>query len=498
MRDGRAPIGPACAPAPAPEAATPRDLPSVDRLLAAGAARELLERYGHALVTAEARALLGEWRERVRAGAATRGDLSDAALSRALADRVERVVRPGLVRVLNLTGTVLHTNLGRAVLPVSALRAVEAAIASPTNLEYDLAAGARGDREAVVEELLVRITGAEAATVVNNNAAAVLLTVAALARGRRVVLSRGELVEIGGSFRIPEVMESAGAELVEVGTTNRTHLQDYARAIDASTGLVMKVHTSNYVIEGFTASVDERALAVLCRERGVPLASDLGSGALVDLREHGLPREPLPQDMLRAGCDVVTFSGDKLLGGPQAGLVVGRREVVDRIRRHPMKRALRLSKLTLAALEATLRLYLRPDRLAAELPTLRWLSRPVDELRRFGATLREPLAAALGPGFAVEPADMQAEIGSGSLPGRGVPSHGLAVAPVGLPRREVAAALDALAAALRALPVPVIGRISADRLLLDLRCVDDVAELAGLFAALDGAAIGPGRPRTPR
>lgn len=498
MRDERAPIGPASAPAPDPGAASPRDLPSVDRLLAAGAARGLLERHGHALVAAEARALLGEWRERVRAGAAGRDDVSDVALAQALADRVERAARPRLVRVLNLTGTVLHTNLGRAVLPAAALNAVEAAMAAPTNLEYDLAAGARGDREAFVEDLLVRITGAQAATVVNNNAAAVLLTVAALARGRRVVLSRGELVEIGGSFRIPEVMESAGAELVEVGTTNRTHLQDYARAIDASTGLVMKVHTSNYVIEGFTASVDERTLAGLCRERGVPLASDLGSGALVDLGAYGLPREPLPQDMLRAGCDVVTFSGDKLLGGPQAGLVVGRREFVDRIRRHPMKRALRLSKLTLAALEATLRLYLRPERLASELPTLRWLSRPVDALRGLAGALREPLAAALGPGFAVEPVDMQAEIGSGSLPGRGVPSHGLAVAPVGLPRREVAAALDALAAALRALPVPVIGRISADRLLLDLRCVDDVAELAGLFAALDGAAIGPRRSRSPR
>jgi L-seryl-tRNA(Ser) seleniumtransferase len=471
-------------PAAAPLRPSPRDLPSMDRLTGSAEARLLQQRFGRALVAAEARALLAERRERLRADAVPVVDVSDAALTRELAARVARSATPRLVGVLNLTGTVLHTNLGRAVLPESAMRHVETAMGSPTNLEYDLEAGARGDREAAVEDLLVRITGAEAATVVNNNAAAVLLTVAALARGRRVVLSRGELVEIGGSFRIPEVMASAGAELVEVGTTNRTHLQDYERAIDADTGIVMKVHTSNYVIEGFTASVDERTLAGLCRARGVPLVTDLGSGSLVDLAAFGLPQEPLPQDMLAAGCDVVTFSGDKLLGGPQAGLIVGTREYVDRIRRFPMKRALRLSKLTLAALEATLLLYLQPERLLAELPTLRWLTRPVDDMRQVAAMLREPLAEAVGASFRVEEAEMQSEIGSGSLPGRGVASFGLAVAPVGVPKRGVADALIRLSVALRSLSVPVIGRISGDRVLLDLRCLDNAAQFVDLCPEL--------------
>jgi len=453
--------------------ASPEELPSIDRLLRAVAA--LRAEHGHALVAAEARSLLDALRSQALAGMLTAAELEPDALRAALAARIEARLAPRMRRVLNLTGTVIHTNLGRALLAEPALEHLLAMMASPNNLEYDLASGDRGDRDSLVEELLCTLTGAEAATVVNNNAAAVLLTVAALAHGREVIVSRGELVEIGGAFRMPDVMAAAGARLVEVGTTNRTHPGDYERAIGAHTALVMKVHTSNYALRGFTAAVDEAPLARIAHERGLPLASDLGSGALVDLADWGLPREPLPQDKIAAGCDVVTFSGDKLLGGPQAGLVVGRKEVLARIRSHPMKRALRMSKLPLAALEATLRLYLRPERLARDLPTLRLLTRPAAQIHALAERVAPAVAAALVPRYAVEVVALQGQIGSGSLPVERLASAGLAIAPVA--KKGSGRALDSLAGALRALPLPVIGRIADDRLLLDLRCLEDAQPL---------------------
>ncbi|MBX3608199.1 MAG: L-seryl-tRNA(Sec) selenium transferase [Piscinibacter sp.] len=453
--------------------ASAKDLPSVDRLLRAPAAAALRAGHGHTLVAGEARALLESMRTQAVAGTLDSARVAPDALDAALAQRVEARLAPRMRRVLNLTGTVIHTNLGRALLADSALQHLLAMIAGPNNLEYDLASGGRGDRDGLVEELLCTLTGAPAATVVNNNAAAVLLTIAALARGREVIVSRGELVEIGGAFRMPDVMAAAGATLVEVGTTNRTHPGDYERAIGERTALVMKVHTSNYAVQGFTAAVDEATLAGIAHARGLPLASDLGSGSLVDLAAWGLPREPLPQEKLASGCDVVTFSGDKLLGGPQAGLIVGSREAVERIRRFPLKRALRVSKLPLAALEATLRLYLRPERLAQDLPTLRLLVRPEAQIRALAQQLAPALAAAVAPRFAVEVVALQGQIGSGSLPVERLPSAGLALAPVAKP--GTGRALDELAAALRALPLPVIGRIADDRLLLDLRCLEDAA-----------------------
>lgn len=458
----------------------PKELPSVDRLLHMPQAISLARLHGHTLVAREGRGLLDALRQKALMGALEGDAVTEAALQAALGQRVHGSLQPRMRAVLNLTGTVIHTNLGRALLADSALQHLLAMMAGPNNLEYDLASGGRGDRDSIVEELLCTLTGAEAATVVNNNAAAVLLTIAALVAshpgGREVVVSRGELVEIGGAFRMPDVMASAGAELVEVGTTNRTHPHDYERAIHVRTALLMKIHTSNYAVQGFTTAVDEEILVDIAHARGLPLATDLGSGSLIDLAHYGLPREPLPQEKLAAGCDVVTFSGDKLLGGPQAGLIVGSRSAIARIRKFPMKRALRMSKLPLAALEATLMLYLRPERLAQDLPTLRLLTRPADAIKAVAQSLLPAVSEAMAPRFEVTVVDMLGQIGSGSLPVETLPSAGLAIAP--RHKKGVGRALDELATALRSLPLPVVGRVSGDRMLLDLRGLEDPAQFS--------------------
>lgn len=464
--------------------ATFKDLPSIDKLLRLPGTQALIARHGHHLVAGQARALADSLRAQVATGSLSATGLQPDALSAQLALQVQTLLQMRLRRVINMTGTVIHTNLGRAVLPQVAIDHLVAMMRGPNNLEYDLDSGERGDRDSIVEGLLCDITGAEAATVVNNNAAAVLLSLAALSGGREAVVSRGELVEIGGAFRMPDVMASAGALMVEVGTTNRTHLADYAGAINARTGLLMKVHTSNYAIEGFTRSVSEAELAPLARAHGITLVTDLGSGSLIDMAKYGLPAEPTPQQMLRDGCHVVTFSGDKLLGGPQAGLIVGAREQVQKIRKHPMKRALRLSKLPLAALEATLQLYLQPELLSEHLPTLRWLTRSPQQVQATAAQLCAPLAQALAPRYTVEVVPLQSQIGSGSLPVDRLPSFGLAIAPLAPARKGLGTALEALSTALRSLPLPVIGRIGEDRLLLDCRCIDEPAELLAQFAHL--------------
>ena len=466
--------------------AAPKDIPSVDRLLRRPELADLLAQHGHQLLAAQARRLLEDCRQRALRGDLDRADLSPAVLAAALTEAVTQRLASRLRRVFNLTGTVIHTNLGRALLADAALEPLLELMSAPNNLEYRLADGGRGDRDELVESLLCELTGAQAATVVNNNAAAVLLTIAALARGAEVIVSRGELVEIGGAFRMPDVMASAGATLVEVGTTNRTHPHDYQRAISPRTALIMKVHTSNYAVQGFASAVDEAPLAGIAHAAGLPLASDLGSGSLVDLAQWGLPREPLPQEKIAAGCDVVSFSGDKLLGGPQAGLIVGSREAIERIRRFPMKRALRMSKLPLAVLEATLRLYLRPERLTRDLPTLRLLTRPAADIHAQAERLLVSVAASLAPRYRVSVMPMLGQIGSGSLPVDRLPSAGLAIEPVG--RQGVGRALDALSAALRDLPRPVISRIAEDRLLLDLRCLDGGTEETQFLAQLPALA----------
>jgi L-seryl-tRNA(Ser) seleniumtransferase len=452
-------------------------IPSVDRILQDPRLAPAIARQGRPLVVDELRALLAQYRAALKAGAAL--PPSADALVQALLARLADAALPRMRRVFNLTGTVLHTNLGRALLPREALEAQATASAEPVNLEFDLEAGARGERDAHVESLLCRLTGAEAATAVNNNAGAVLLALHALAAGREVPVSRGELVEIGGSFRIPEILEAAGCTLREVGTTNRTHLADYERAIGPRTAAILKVHASNYAVVGFTAAPAERELAGLARARGLPFVVDLGSGSLVDLARWGLPPEPTPMRALGAGADLVTFSGDKLLGGPQAGLVVGRKDLVEKLRRSPMKRALRLDKGRLAALEAVLRLYLDPERLRERLPTLRLLTRPAGEIAALAARLRPALQAWCGDKAMVSVEPCASQVGSGSLPVDRLPSSALRIAPKRLKP-------EALAAALRALPVPVIGRIHEDAVWLDVRTLEDEAAFS---AQLEGRRL---------
>jgi L-seryl-tRNA(Ser) seleniumtransferase len=467
------------------ETAPAASIPSVDRLLREPSAAAALEEYGREQVTAMIREVLAGLRARAVQG--ERWD-REANVESILEDVQRRLLtrsRSRLSVVFNLTGTVLHTNLGRAPLPATVMHSVVEAMIQPVTLEFDLAHGRRRDRDLLLEPLLCELTGAEAATVVNNNAAAVLLMLHTLANRREVVVSRGELVEIGGAFRIPDVMRAAGAKLVEVGTTNRTHEADYAQAIGARTALLMKVHASNYAISGFTASVELEALAALGRSHQVPTVVDIGSGSLIDLTQWGLPREPTIRGALEAGADLVTFSGDKLLGGPQAGIIVGRRDLIQRLRKHPLKRALRVGKLTLAVLEGVLALYRNPERLAANLTSLRLLTRSVADITEQAHRLMPTVQQALGAAFRISAESMAAQIGSGALPSDVLPSFGLAIRSAALKRGPKLSSLDA---ALRTRERPIIGRIADDTLWLDLRCLE-VADEAEFVRQWSGVAL---------
>ena len=441
-----------------------RQLPAISALL--DEMGKEVARWGHSEVTQGLREHLAQLRNDILEGGDASIDAAD--IRQAVAAQLAARAAPSLVPVFNLSGIVLHSNLGRANLAETAVAAVTAVATGASNLEFDLANGKRGDRESHVEGMICELTGAEAATVVNNNAAAVLLALNTLAMGQRVLVSRGELVEIGGSFRIPDIMARAGCTLVEVGTTNRTHLSDYqAAAGDAS--LLMKVHTSNYRIDGFTSCPPEQELSTLAADNGMSFMIDLGSGNFIDFPALGLPREATVADALKNGADLVTFSGDKLLGGPQSGLVAGRADLIAQLKSNPLKRALRLDKMTLAALAETLKLYRDREQLPQTLPTLRLITRSAGDIRLQAEKLLPVFEAALGPAFQVGVEDTLSQIGSGSLPVETLPSSALVLKPLSGNDAE----LRALAGALRRLPRPVIGRVHQGALWLDLRCLED-------------------------
>jgi len=469
----------------------PLRLPSVDAVLRTSAGALSVHRFGHAATVAAIRMVLNSTREARRKGATPAMDAS--LLARCALQALEQADAPSLRRVFNLTGTVLHTNLGRAVLPESAIKAAAEAMRGPVTLEFDLDGARRGDRDDHVRHLIRELTAAQDAAIVNNNAGAVLLAVNTFGAGREVIVSRGELIEIGGAFRLPDIMARAGARLVEVGTTNRTHFDDYARAIGEQTGLILKAHTSNYLIQGFTSSVPAPQLAKLARSRNVPFVHDLGSGALVDLSRYGLKSEPTVGAALAEGADLVTFSGDKLLGGPQVGIVAGAQAFVERVAKNPLKRALRIDKVRLAILEAVLKLYRDPDRLAQTLPTLRYFLRSRLELAQLAGRLCAPIAEAAGKNYAVSTIECMSEIGSGALPLESLASAGIAISPAA--RRGAGKKLQALSGAFRRLPIPVIGYVRDNALILDLRCLDDetafIGQLATLRAELSGRCDAP-------
>ena len=445
---------------------TPKQLPSVDRLVNTPSVQELVRKHGLALVTHCAQNVLMNVRQSVVAGNAT----NMAALVQSVLPEIERISLPSIRPVYNLTGTVLHTNLGRATLPESAIQAMVDVARGASTVEFNLETGKRGDRHKHAEALLCQLTGAEGALVVNNNAAAVLLTLNSLARRKEVLVSRGELIEIGGAFRMPDIMARASCKLVEVGTTNRTNEADFETAISPRTALIMKVHTSNFEIKGFTKSVLERELSRIAHRHNLPFVTDLGSGTLIDLQPYNLPYETTVTDALESGADLVTFSGDKLLGGPQAGIIAGRRDLIEKLKRNPMTRAMRPDKVTLAALQAVLRLYTDSKRLVEELPTLRLLTRDLAEIEQLANRLVTILKDRLNQ-CEVSVAQTHSQVGSGALPINRLQSAALKITRPDL--RRSGNSLNRLSKAFRELPIPVIGRISDDALWFDLRCLED-------------------------
>ncbi|MEH6830568.1 MAG: L-seryl-tRNA(Sec) selenium transferase [Sulfitobacter sp.] len=453
-----------------------KDLPQIQSLLNQPLIAEVLDLYSHAETVAALRTVVARLRTDILSNA--HGDLPDftsSAFAATIADEIDATRAPSLVPVINATGIIIHTNLGRARMAPHAISAMQAIAAGPSNLELDLRKGKRGSRHAHVEQLICELTGAEAAVVVNNCAAAVLLSLMATAGGRSVVASRGELIEIGGSFRLPDVIEQSGATLREVGTTNKTRLSDYETAIDDDTAVLLKSHTSNFKIVGFTSSPSRRDLARLAKEKQVILIEDLGSGVLIDLSPYGLTDEPVVSDILKAGVDLVMFSGDKLLGGPQAGIIAGRRDIVASLKSHPLMRALRIDKLSLAALEATLRLYRPPFDPISEIPVLAMLSEPIRDVEDRANALTQMLIEVGVAGLTVEKS--VAYVGGGSLPEQDIKSFAVSVS---IPDFSA----ESLAAALRKSDTPVVGRIEREQVMLDMRTIRD-DEMSLIVRALD-------------
>lgn len=456
-----------------------RGLPKTDEVLARPELAECVREHPRAIVVDAVRGAIDDARARILAGEALAYSAEDAA--RDAVGRAVLAARPSLRRVINASGIIVHTNLGRSVLSEAAARAVDDVARHYSTLEFDVESGERGSRHVHCESLLCALTGAEAAMAVNNNAAAVMMGLAAFARGKEAIVSRGQLVEIGGSFRIPDIMRESGATMVEVGATNKTHLADYEAAITVNTGLILKVHSSNYRVVGFTAEVPVNELVELGARHGVPVMEDQGSGVLVDLRKYGLPYEPTVRESIEQGAAFVSCSGDKLLGGPQAGIIVGRHDIIAKLKKHPMARALRLDKMTLAALEATLRAYLDEERAIAEIPTLRMLTMPIDECRTRAAELAARIGTALGEAAEVGVIDEVARAGGGAMPLADIPTAVVTIAPYACSAAELERRLR-----LGAEPA-IITRVNQDRVLIDPRTLVSAEEWDVVVSRVAGA-----------
>ncbi|MGX2975004.1 L-seryl-tRNA(Sec) selenium transferase [Ursidibacter arcticus] len=449
-----------------------RSIPALDKLLKTDQGEQLILKFGHQAVVKQIRVLLTQIRQEIHQ-THTLPDIcqSDEQLLAQVREQLSQQTNVAIKQVFNLTGTVLHTNLGRGLWSENAIQAATQAMKHNVALEFDIEAGKRSHRDHYISQLLSQITGAEAACIVNNNAAAVLLILATFAQGKEVIISRGELIEIGGAFRIPDIMQQAGCKLVEVGTTNRTHLKDYRNAITENTAFLMKVHTSNYQIQGFTASVSEEELVALGKEFNLPVISDLGSGSLVNMQALNLPAEPMVQDKVLSGVDLISFSGDKLLGGPQAGIIVGKKSLISQLQQHPLKRVLRCDKVILSGLEATLRQYLFPEQLTRSLPTLQLLTQTLDELKQKAEQLKACLCKRLDSRYILQIEPSLAQIGSGALPTEQIPSIAVTISS------ENQRDLLELEQQFKNYPNPMITRISQQKMWLDLRSVGQFNEL---------------------
>lgn len=453
-----------------------RAIPSVDKLLKTPQGSALVAEFGHYAFVDQARSLIEQIRHQIQQDQSLPDVIqTENGIFDVISDRLQAQKQVAIKKVFNLTGTVLHTNLGRGLWSQGAIAAATDAMKHNVALEFDIDAGKRSHRDLYISQLLQQITGAEAACVVNNNAAAVLLMLATFAQGKEVIVSRGELVEIGGAFRIPDIMQQAGCKLVEVGTTNRTHLRDYRHAINENTAFLMKIHTSNFHIQGFTASVSEEELVELGKEFDLPVISDLGSGSLADLTAFNLPEEPMVQQKIATGVDLVSFSGDKLLGGPQAGIIIGKKALIDRLQQHPLKRVLRCDKVILSALEATLRHYLFPDKLAENLPTLQLLTQSLESLQHKAEQLKTTLHKRLDSRYLLQIEPSLAQIGSGALPTEQIPSIAVTISA-----SKQSDLLD-LEKHFKTYPQPIIARIHQQKMWLDLRSVAEFGELVEML-----------------
>jgi len=444
-------------------------IPKVDEVLNYKGIVDLMEKVPRPLILESIREVLDEVREKILRSPEEELEsyfIKNETIGTRTVERALKKQKPHLKRVVNATGVVIHTNLGRSLLSERAVEAVVEASKCYTNLEYDIEKGERGSRYSHVEYIISKVTGAESAMVVNNNAAAVLLVLSTLCRGKEAIVSRGELVEIGGSFRVPEVMEQSGAVLVEVGATNRTHLYDYERAIGENTGALLKVHTSNYRILGFTEEVKAEELVELGGKKGIPVIEDIGSGSFIDFSKYGLSYEPTVQEAVRSGVDIVTFSGDKMLGGPQAGIIVGRKKYIDMMKKNPLTRALRIDKMTIAALEATLRMYMDEEEAIKNIPTLRMILEPKEKIRKRAEALLEMLESTLGERAQISIVEEYSQIGGGSMPLEKLPTYALYLKPAWISAAK-------LEAGLREADIPVIARVKSEGLLFDLRTVDE-------------------------